>query len=166
MSHYRASPGRRLLRVPGSGNTMEALPMNNCPLCSADAQTGAVECSSCGVIFAKLTARAERAKSMATQTLEPSRSPAINAWHVRIVAVSVVASWMLGLGLYYRIELGRRPRHVNSVALEGRSSVNVRDSYGLTSEVPVHSARPGQTRREEPPPPLEPTDSKPDPFDE
>lgn len=140
--------------------------MMNCPLCSAATQNGAAECPSCGVIFAKLHARAEREKSLASEALEPSRRPAVNAWHVRIAALSLVASWMIGLGLYYRIELSRRPRHIKSMALEGRSSVSVRDSYGLTSEVPVHSARPGQTSREEPPPPFETTGSKPDPFDD
>lgn len=139
--------------------------MTNCPLCSSAAPEGAAECPSCGVIFAKLRARAEREKSAAAKA--PETTAARNPWRVRIAALSVVACWMLCLGIYYHIELSRRPRHVKPIALEGRSSVTMRDAYDLIGEVPVHTARSGPARREQPPsPPPEPEDSQPDPFDE
>ncbi len=132
--------------------------MMNCPLCSYAAPKEAAECPSCGVIFAKLRARAEREKSVVTQARNP--------WHVRVAALSMVACWMLGLGIYYHIELSRRPQRIKSSALEGQSSVPVRDANGLIGEVPVHMAGSGPARREEPPPSPESEDSKPDPFDE
>lgn len=141
--------------------------MTNCPLCSSAAPQGAAECPSCGVIFAKLRARAERARSDAVLPLEAAPAPPLDPRQVRIAAFSLVACWMIGLGLYYHIALSRQPRHGKPLALEGRSSVTVRDAYGLTSEVPVHSARSGPARPEPPPPsPAEPENSKPDPFDE
>ncbi|MBI2788889.1 MAG: hypothetical protein HYX59_09430 [Elusimicrobia bacterium] len=73
---------------------------------------------------------------------------------------------MLGLGLYYRIELSRSPLRAKPLALQGRSTLTVRDSYGLVGEVPVATARPGASRREETPPPPAEEPSKPDPFDE
>lgn len=140
--------------------------MMNCPLCSSAAPDGAAECPSCGVIFAKLRARAERAKSAAEQAPETAPAPALNPRHVRIAALSLVACWMIGLGLYYHIALSRQPKSGKPMALEGRSNVTVRDADGLTSEVPVYSARSGPARPEPPPPPPEPENSKPDPFDE
>lgn len=140
--------------------------MTLCPLCARPSAEGAVECPTCGVIFAKLRARAEREKAAsAARTLDPTPPPALNPWHVRLAAAAVVVCWMLGLGLYYRVELSRGPLRAKPLALQGRSAVTVRDSYGLVGEVPVATARPGaSSRREEPPPPPEP--ATPDPFDE
>lgn len=140
--------------------------MTLCPLCAHPSAEGAEECASCGVIFAKLRARAERERTTAVQPLDPTPPPALNPWHVRLAAAAVVACWMLGLGLYYRIELSRGPLRAKPLALQGRSTVTVRDSYGLVGEVPVATARPGSSRAAEPPPPPEPEASKPDPFDE
>jgi hypothetical protein len=145
---------------------MEASSMTICPLCSHPSREGVEECPTCGVIFAKLRARAEREKAAAAHLLEATPAPALRPWHVRLAAVALVAGWMLGLGIYYRVELRRNPPRHKSAAMQGRSSVVVRDAYGLIGEVPVTSARPGSSRREEPPPPPEPESSKPDPFDE
>lgn len=137
-----------------------------CPLCSSPAPEGAAECPSCGVIFAKLRARAEREKKAAVLIPEPAPVPLANPWHVRLAALGVVALWMLVLGLYCRVEMRRHPPRAGAAAVRGRSSATVRDASGRLVEVPVHSARPGATRREEPPPPPAPGDAKPDPFDE
>lgn len=137
-----------------------------CPLCSSTAPEGAEECPSCGVIFAKLRARAEREKKAVVEELKPTPPPALDPRHVRLAALAVVALWMLALGLYYRVELSRRPRRAGAAAPRGRASATVRDASGRLVEVPVHSARPGAARREEPAAPLEPEDARPDPFDE
>lgn len=134
-----------------------------CPLCSASAADDAAECLSCGVIFAKLRARAD--KPRVADELTPTPPP--NPWNGRIAAIALVAVWVVGLGLYYRHELKSRPRRVKAFALEGRSNVSVRDSYGLIGEVPVHVARPGSSAAQAPepePPPRD--DGPPDPFDE
>lgn len=141
--------------------------MTLCPLCAHPYAAGAEECPSCGVIFAKLRARAERQKAASAPPLDPTPPPALNPWHVRLAAAAVVVCWMLGLGLYYRIELSRSPLRAKPLALQGRSTVTVRDSYGLVGEVPVATARPGaSSRREEPPSPPAAELSQPDPFDE
>ena len=140
--------------------------MTLCPLCAHPSAEGGAECPACGVIFAKLRARAERQKTASVQPLDPTPPPALNPWHVRLAAAAVVVCWMLGLGLYYRIELSRSPLRAKPLALQGRSTVTVRDSYGLVGEVPVTTARPGASRREETPPTPEPEPAKPDPFDE
>lgn len=140
--------------------------MTLCPLCAHPAGEDAAECPTCGVIFAKLRARAERERKAAALVLEATPAPSRNPWRVRLAALSVVAFWMLGLALYYRVELSRRPPRSKPLAVRGQSSVIVRDSYGLVGEVPVATARPGSTRQEDPPPPPEPEPSKSDPFDE
>lgn len=140
--------------------------MTLCPLCAHPSAEGAAECPTCGVIFAKLRARDERQKAASAQRLDPTPPPALDPWHARIAAAAVVVCWMLGLGLYYRIELSRSPLRAKPLALQGRSTLTVRDSYGLVGEVPVATARPGASRREETPPPPAEEPSKPDPFDE
>lgn len=140
--------------------------MTRCPLCSTAAPEGAAECPSCGAIFAKLRARAEREKNAALRLPEPTPAPSVGPWQVRLAALAVVALWMLALGLYYRVELRRHPPRAGSGVLQGRASAAVRDASGRLVEVPVHSARPGASRREEPAPPPAAEPSRPDPFDE
>lgn len=142
---------------------MEAPAIMDCPLCSHSAPEGAVECASCGAIFAKLKARAERNKIAAAQAPEPA--PALNPRSLRIAAISLVVCWMLGLAIYYHFAMNNQNRPRARLNLEGRSSVSVRDSSGASIKVPVYTARSGPARQEAAPP-VEPADSKPDPFDE
>ena len=145
--------------------------MKNCPLCAALVAQEAEECLSCGVIFAKHQARVEREKAAASPAQETgsAKSPALNPWRVRLAALTLVAGWMLVLGIYYRIELQRRPLRAKSITLEGRSTVPLRGANGLIGEIPVHVSRAGAgaAAGDAAPAPSPPAaDSEPAPFDE
>lgn len=116
--------------------------MMKCPLCSSSSTDSALECPSCGAIYAKLRARAEKLKNGEFPALTPSRGPAPVLWRVRVASLAVVAGWMIGLGIYYRVELARSPRRVRAVAMEGRLAAPARGANGLigaASEVPKPS---------------------------
>lgn len=65
-----------------------------CPNCGVEAPAGAVDCASCGIIFAKFKKKLE-----SLPVTPPSR---FQPWMGRALAVAVVLAWMLGLALYYR----------------------------------------------------------------
>jgi hypothetical protein len=75
-----------------------------CPSCSANADDGAAECPSCGLVFAKWRAREEKGKREAAEALArmaaPSNEPPLNPWAVRGVAAAFVLAWILTLGYY------------------------------------------------------------------
>lgn len=76
-----------------------------CPNCAAQAEDGAVECLSCGLLFAKWRERQEKEKREAAEALKalesPPEPPKINPWTGRLIAGLVVLWWMLGLAIYY-----------------------------------------------------------------
>ena len=85
-----------------------------CPNCSAQSGDDALECASCGVVFANWRARQEREKTAAAAALAaleaPAAEPPLNPWIVRGAASAFVAFWMLGLGMYFlRHPAKRRP---------------------------------------------------------
>ena len=135
----------------------------NCPLCSAQAAEGAAECPSCGVLFAKLKEREERAKQEAQAALAlaetAARAPSFNPWKVRAVAGAVVLAWLIGFGLYIRSWLGRERRPPKRRAYENGSTLLLRDlETGKLKPVPVFTSP--SSSSSQPPPPPRPVDAK------
>lgn len=129
-----------------------------CPLCAADAAEGALECPSCGVIFAKLKKRADREAGKAAGLLDTA--PAKTPWAFldskakrRAIALAVVAAWTAAVGLAVRRSLRRAAAGRGAVP----ETVLFRDpETGRTRELTVQrapTARPRPAASRPPPPP-------------
>ena len=79
------------------------LPVMRCPNCGIEVPTGAADCASCGVIFAKFKKKLEAAPAPAPSTYNP--------WKGRVIAAALAVVWFIGFGLYYyRVIVGIRAR--------------------------------------------------------
>ena len=99
-----------------------------CPNCDAQSGDDAVECASCGLVFAKWRARREKEKHEAAEALAalaaPASAPPVDPRVARGAAVVVVAAWTLGLGFYFgRHPAKRRP----ALGAETGEFVEIRD---------------------------------------
>ena len=116
-----------------------------CPNCAVPAPHGALECPSCGLVFAKWEARRnkeklerlqsaereEREKRAALESLaalEAKAKPAASAANLRkgrILAGVLIAAWIAGLALYYHRWLSSMARPMRRIdAISRPASVN------------------------------------------
>ncbi|MFI5362016.1 MAG: hypothetical protein ACHQ49_08615 [Elusimicrobiota bacterium] len=113
-----------------------------CPSCSAPCADDAVECPSCGLVFAKWRERQEKARLAAAEALAALSVPRAAAppnqalW--RGAAVAVVVAWIAGMALYVRFHAANRlpapSRH------EEEQFVMVRDpATGDMRRMPIRS---------------------------
>lgn len=159
--------GRGLARKPLLGYNFAV----KCPLCPAEVAEDALECPSCGVIFAKLKKKksqesgmTERVAPAATPAApsapadreaaeaalaaldQPPAPPAYPPWLGKAIAGGLAAAWVLGLGLYLMI-YGLKPRQANPDE-KVPDTVVIRDpATGNLKRLPVVVA-PGARRRE------------------
>lgn len=100
-----------------------------CPNCSADAADGAVECASCGVLFAKWKEKSdrERDKIQREAELKPAQElPVLDRRFALGVAATVVAIWALGLLGYFLshpVRVKRDARNIHGGVPESMSDV-------------------------------------------
>ena len=102
-----------------------------CPLCPAQAAEDALECPSCGVIFAKLKKKAapapvaaavpaapaapsdpKAAEALLAQLDQPPAPPSYPPWLGKAIAGGLAAAWALGFGVYLAL-YGLKPRQAN-----------------------------------------------------
>lgn len=103
-----------------------------CPKCGAKVPEGAAECPSCGVIFAKLRALAEREKREAAAAVEvadaaPVPTPVVDPWLGRKIAAGITVAWLVGFGLYYRHAVIEARKRALKTDIRARQTVLMRD---------------------------------------
>lgn len=83
-----------------------------CPHCAVESADAAAECAGCGLVFAKWRERAERDKARRESQPPPvslagAEAPVFRGfaspWTGRVLALGLVAAWLVGLSLYLRI---------------------------------------------------------------
>lgn len=125
----------------------------NCPLCSKTAEDSAVECPSCGVLFAKLRERKdrERTKAATSPPLFSTSSSALYYWRWHIAAVAVVVAWLLGFGLYYHARAGKTPRPKKPLTNISLSTAKLRNpATGKLENIEIYQS-PAYSRPQPPP---------------
>ncbi len=114
-----------------------------CPNCSAAAPENAAECPSCGVIFAKLLARREKEKAAAAAALldAPSSAPPADPRRTRLIAITIVVFWVMGLAVFVQITVnrGKTPGYTQ----RPKRTVQMRDPVtGQMKTLPIVEAAP------------------------
>ncbi|NNN07485.1 MAG: hypothetical protein HKL90_16470 [Elusimicrobia bacterium] len=83
-----------------------------CPSCAAECAEGALECASCGVIFAKLEARRRREREEVEQALAKlgaDSAPVVDPMLGRAVAMVAFALWAGVMSYFVVQQMRRRP---------------------------------------------------------
>ncbi len=110
-----------------------------CPKCAFPAETGALACPRCGVVFAKTAARADRA-NRGTERPRPSpatRPPAAPARSFSLVNVLILSVILIASGaLYWQSRRGKETPAVGNAPIAQATTAEERAPREIVVEVP------------------------------